>query len=149
MVLVWVAVLVAAKALATIHGRSWGAALVQDFTFWGLIVLTLSIAAPWTTLRRVAVQPEVLSTHAIRLHFNYTKTKMSQGISISRHPLRDWHSFAAIPDRDGFSLVVSKAGDWTSSVITDCPTKLWKRAVPTYGFGRTIPLFKRVLLLAT
>ena len=36
--------------------------------------------------------------------------------AISRHPLRQWHSFAVIPTpgTKGFRMTVSRAGDWTS-----------------------------------
>ncbi len=41
------------------------------------------------------------------------------GVKLSDSPLTEWHAFATIPDTDdagsinGFSVVVSNAGDWT------------------------------------
>lgn len=49
----------------------------------------------------------------------------------------------------GYSLVVSRAGDWTNKQITEPPTKLWVRGVPAFGVIRIVPLFRRVILVAT
>ena len=119
---------------------STGHFLIHQPCFWIIIILTLAVIQPWVMLRKVKVTPEVLSTHATRLHFDFTTTKFGQGISISRHPLRDWHSFASFPDKfdhpeSKFSLVVSKAGDFTGDIIANPPTHIWKRSVPAYGFG--------------
>jgi ferredoxin-NADP reductase len=45
----------------------------------------------------------------------------------------EWHAFAAIPEPSGkgFSIIVSKAGDWTKRIIA------------------VAPLFKKVVLVAT
>ena len=63
----------------------------------------------------------------------------------------EWHGFACIPEpgRTGYSLVVSKAGDWTTQQITEPPTHLWVRGVPCYGVLRIAPLFRRIVLVAT
>jgi len=133
---------------------SMGAFLVRQPSFWIIIILTLAIIHPWAMVRKVKVIPEVLSTHAIRLHFDYTSIKFGQGISISKHPLRDWHSFAAFPDKldtpdTKFSLVISKAGDWTSDIIQNPPTHVYKRGVPVTGFGHVMLLYSRIVLITT
>ena len=63
----------------------------------------------------------------------------------------EWHGFACIPvpNEKGFSLVVSKAGDWTGEKIAEPPTDIWVRGVPTYGVLRITPLFRRVVFVAT
>ena len=63
----------------------------------------------------------------------------------------EWHGFATIPEpgQKGFSIVVSKAGDWTSKQITEPPKKIWVRGAPTFGVLRIVPLFRRVVLVAT
>lgn len=131
-----------------------GRFLVSQPTFWLLIITTLAITQPWTMLRKVDVVPEALSTHVVRLHMNYANVVYGQAISMSRHPLRDWHSFAVIPDRfdtpqTRFSCLVSKAGDWTSSVIAEQPTKIWIRGIPTSGFAYVMRLFSRIIVVAT
>lgn len=63
----------------------------------------------------------------------------------------EWHGFACIPtpNEKGFSLVVSKAGDWTNDKIVKPPTHLWVRGVPCYGVLRIAPLFRRIVFVAT
>lgn len=128
--------------------------LIRQPTFWILIVLTVAIVQPWTNLRKVKVVPEQLSGHAIRLHFDFASPKLGQGISISRHPLRDWHSFASFSDKHDtpdskFSLVVSKAGDFTGDIINNPPQYIWKRSIPVYGFGKVMTLYSRMILVTT
>jgi hypothetical protein len=126
--------------------------LVSFPAYWFAIMLTVAFFIPWMSLRKVPVESEYLSSHAVRLHFDYATTGFAQGVSVSRHPLRDWHSFAGIPNINGmpgFSLIVSKAGDWTGAVIKEQPQALWTRGIPTSGFGRNCLLFKRILLVTT
>ena len=60
-------------------------------------------------------------------------------------------AFVAIPEpgKTGYSLVVSKAGDWTEDKIQNPPTHMWVRGIPTYGVLKIAPLFRRVVLVAT
>lgn len=122
--------------------------------FWILIILTLATIHPWLLLRRVPVVPEPLSPHAVRLHFSHTTVRFGQGITVARHPLADWHSFASFTDKfdspaTKFSCLVSKAGDWTRGAIAEQPTHLWKRGVPTYGFGYVFRMFERIIVVTT
>jgi NAD(P)H-flavin reductase len=133
---------------------SLSAFLLHLPAFWILIVLTLATIHPWLLLRRVPVKAETLSPHAIRLHFSHTTVKFGQGISVARHPLADWHSFASFTDSfdapdTKFSCLVSKAGDWTRRTIAEPPTHLWKRGVPTYGFGYVFRMFERIIVVTT
>ena len=70
---------------------------------------------------------------------------------MSKSPLFEWHGFACIPvpNEKGFSLVVSKAGDWTTEQIAEPPKQVWVRGVPCYGVLRITPLFRRVVFVAT
>jgi predicted ferric reductase len=63
----------------------------------------------------------------------------------------EWHSFATITEhgKKGFSVVVSRAGDWTTKMISNPPTHIWKRGVPTYGVMNVSTIFNRVVLVAT
>ncbi len=99
-----------------------------------LALITASIAWPWLTLRRVPVTIDRPSSHAAIVHLDYGVTPAHvAGVGISRSPLREWHSFATVttPDRSGYRLLVSHAGDWTSRFIDDAPSHLWVRGVPT------------------
>jgi hypothetical protein len=128
-----------------------GRALLQNPSFWVLATATSSIIYPWLHLRKVKVRPELLSDHAIRLHFDYADTYPGTAVRISRKPLLEWHAFATIakPGVQGFSLVVSKAGDWTGETISQMPTHIWKRGVPACGVLAIAPLFKKIVLVAT
>lgn len=119
--------------------------------FWTLVVTTISLALPWVWLRKVPVHAEPLSDHAVRLHFTYTNLPLCAAPRISDSPLLEWHAFAGIPEEDGqgFSVLVSKAGDWTSQLIKSPPTKLWVRGIPTMGVLHVAPIFKRLVLVAT
>lgn len=52
-------------------GQSLGQALVHSPPFWLVVIMTSSIILPWLRLRKVPVRAEVLSSHAVRLYFDY------------------------------------------------------------------------------
>ncbi|KAL3454585.1 hypothetical protein BJX65DRAFT_315732 [Aspergillus insuetus] len=136
--------------------ESFAHTMISTPSFWMLIVITLSIASSWFFLRTVPVEAEVLSNHAVRLHFDYTVPVMGTFTRLSERPLIEWHSFATVPAPRvengrpaGYSLVVSRAGDWTGGRISKPPRRIWVRGVPTCGVMRIATLFTRVVLVAT
>ena len=56
-------------------GQTLGQALVHAPPFWLVLGMTCSIILPWIRLRKVPVRSVVLSTHAVRLYFDYGKKK--------------------------------------------------------------------------
>ncbi|PBL00724.1 hypothetical protein ARMGADRAFT_1042929 [Armillaria gallica] len=116
-------------------GRSLGVAVIHAPAFWLMIILSVSPILPWIRLRRVDVRSVVLSSHAVRMYFEYDTPIPGSFVRISNNPLFEWHGFATIPEPNmkGFSLLVSKAGDWTTEMIANPPTKLWVRGIPTTG----------------
>ncbi|KAH6657078.1 AMP-binding enzyme [Truncatella angustata] len=153
--LFWVQAVLSVNDSKPAH-QSLGSAWLRAPTLWLLVVATCSIALSWLYLRRVRVDAEVLSPHAVRLHFDYTVPVNGSFTRISRKPLFEWHSFATIPAPQavngrskGYSLVVSNAGDWTKDIINNPPTHLWVRSVPTCGVMRIATLFNRVVVIAT
>lgn len=117
---------------------SLGMAVVKSPSLWLLIVTTVSIATSWAFLKKVPVGAQRLSDHAVQLHFQYTRPVKGGFVRVSERPLVEWHSFATIPaphnksyDEKIFSLIVSRAGDWTSRQISKPPTQLWIRGVPS------------------
>ncbi|KAH8114567.1 nonribosomal peptide synthetase 12 [Phellopilus nigrolimitatus] len=133
------------------RGQILGHALIESPPFWLVIILTVSIILPWIRLRKVPVRAEVLSKHAVRLYFDYVTPVPGTSTRISESPLLEWHGFATVPEpgMKGYSLVVSRAGDWTSKQIENPPSELWVRGVPTCGVLRIVPLFRRVVFVAT
>ncbi|KAH6988199.1 AMP-binding enzyme [Ilyonectria sp. MPI-CAGE-AT-0026] len=153
--LFWAQVLIACNDTKGVD-MSFGGACARSASFWLLAVATASVASSWFFLRKVPVQAEVLSDHAVRLHFDCTVPVNGSFTRLSKRPLLEWHSFATIPAPEvsngrpkGYSLIVSNAGDWTKSTIKQAPTHIWTRGVPTCGVMRIATLFNRVVLIAT
>ncbi|RYO98998.1 hypothetical protein DL766_000429 [Monosporascus sp. MC13-8B] len=137
-------------------GLALGQAVLRNPAVWMLVVATLSVASSWFFLRKVPVEAEVLSNHAVRLHFGYTVPVNGSFTRISHRPLIEWHSFATIPAYEkvgiypkGYSLVVSSAGDWTKNCIEKPPREIYVRGVPTCGVMRIATLFRRLVVVCT
>jgi hypothetical protein len=147
-------------------------AYLHSPSIWLLAVATAAIIFPWLFLRKVAVRSEVLSRHAVRLWFDYTTPVVGTAVRLAERPLVDWyvhllvlhhlpsslltlssrHGFAIItntPGTPGFSLIVSRAGDFTGRTIERAPTHIYVRGIPTCGVLRIATLFKSVVLVAT
>jgi hypothetical protein len=108
----------------------FGELLIRTPTFWILAVITLLLAYPWLLLRTWTFTAIPLSSHALQLSFPNKVHKYSC-LVLSDNPLREWHPFATFPNvnpdgarKEGNSLVVSAAGDWTKHLIA---TAHWKR----------------------
>ncbi|KAF7967448.1 hypothetical protein HWV62_15397 [Athelia sp. TMB] len=156
MVTFWVHIVTASRVYAEMEGTTTGLYMVKSSNFWTFLVSTCCLILSWSRLRCRKVYPEILSDHAIRLHFKYTDMAPFYGVKISSSPVKEWHAFATIPDvdeatgkRKGFSVVVSNAGDWTKETITNPPTQLWVRGAPLHGLLFTSKLFRRIVVVAT
>ena len=127
------------------------AVLVRSPVFWCLFVVTVALILPWLRLQKVPVRAEYLSEHAIRLHLGYTNLPLCAAPRFSDSPLKEWHAFAGIPEPDGvgFSILVSRAGDWTKRMIENPPKELWTRGIPARGVLHLAPIFKKLVLVAT
>ena len=150
--LFWALILLFARAESkTPNGDSLGLSLVKLPAFWILVVITFFTILPWLRLRKVEAFPEVLSNHAVRIHFNYMKLGPMLGLRIAHNPLKEWHAFAGLPEADGssFSLIVSDAGDWTKKQIMEPRKHYWVRGIPITGVLRMSTLFKRVVIVTT
>lgn len=160
--LFWAQTMVNIHDTAVLDGKSFTSVALPTPAVWLLAAATGSVALSWCFLRRVPVIPEVLSDHAIRLHFDYTVPVNGSFSRLSFRPLMEWHSFATIPapkphgppeDPErypaGYSLMVSNAGDWTKNCIKQAPRGLYVRGVPTCGVMRIATLFNRIVVVAT
>ncbi|KAI9797375.1 MAG: hypothetical protein M1835_001042 [Candelina submexicana] len=151
--LFWAFVIIFSNVLRKETGYTMAHFLVKNPSFWFLIVISLNIIYPWTRLQKVSVEPEWLSTHATRLHFNYRWTRLPPfaAIRITDTPLKDWHAFATItePTNNRFSMIVSNAGDWTKRQIEKQPTSIWVRGAPIYGVLKAVALFRKVVVVAS
>ncbi|KAI4115054.1 MAG: hypothetical protein LQ338_007913 [Usnochroma carphineum] len=150
--LFWVLILLVSKAASEIpDSDSLGITVVKSPAFWILLVITFFTILPWLRLRKVEAFPEVLSDHAIRIHFKYMKIGSLLGLRISDNPLKEWHAFATIPAADGqsFSLIVSDAGDWTKRQIMEPAHAYWVRGIPITGVLRMAVVFRRIVMVTT
>ena len=150
--LFWVEILLVLNAQSKIPGASsLGILVAQAPAFWFLLLISIFIVLPWLRLRKVEAVPEVLSNHALRLHFNYRKVGPVVGIRITHNPMKEWHAFATIPDSAGssFSLIVSDAGDWTKKQIAKPSDRYWIRGIPITGVLRMAMVFRRVVVVTT
>jgi hypothetical protein len=149
LVLLWIQTAFAAKDLA--YEVSMSHALLHSPSMWLLTVITIAVFLPWLTLRKVSVRSEVLSSTAIRLWFEYTTPMIGTSVRIAERPFADWHSVSTITNTDanGFSLLVSNAGEFTKRTISRAPTSIYVRGIPTCGVLRTTTLFKSIVLVAT
>ncbi|OEK08687.1 hypothetical protein A8C32_02815 [Flavivirga aquatica] len=132
--------------------QSYSEALISSLGFWLLIAITISIAIPWLYLKKVEIQVVNPSSHVVLVNFNYGVTPFAgSSTAISRSPLKEWHSFANVPSpgKEGFRLTISRAGDWTGTLIDDLPSHVWIKGIPTAGVGNIEKLFKRVVWIAT
>lgn len=143
-------------ALFWAHSLSLARDTGEEFTaspaFWLLCLITLSIASPWLTLKKVPVKVTKPSNHAVVLKFDYGDTPFpGSSNAISLNPLREWHSFANIPTPGecGYRLVVSRAGDWTGRFIENPPDHVWVKGITTSGVARIEVLFKKVVYIGT
>nr|WP_052479286.1 hypothetical protein [Kibdelosporangium sp. MJ126-NF4]CEL23408.1 FIG01043304: hypothetical protein [Kibdelosporangium sp. MJ126-NF4]CEL23476.1 FIG01043304: hypothetical protein [Kibdelosporangium sp. MJ126-NF4]CTQ96856.1 FIG01043304: hypothetical protein [Kibdelosporangium sp. MJ126-NF4] len=134
-------------ALFAVHS-----AMAAPTSLWVLAVVVFSVALPWLRLRRVPVRIVRPSRHVALVWFDHGVTPFAgSSTSVSRNPLLEWHSFANVPTpgQSGFRLTISRAGDWTGSLIDDRPTHVWVKGIPTAGVGNIDKLFRKVVWVAT
>ncbi|WP_018154958.1 hypothetical protein [Demetria terragena] len=118
---------------------------------WVFLLVLCSVSSTWWDLRLVPVTYEKPSNHVVIARFAHRTTFAGSSTALSRDPLREWHHFANVhtAGQDGFRLTISRAGDWTGSLIDDLPERLWVKGIPTAGVGNIDALFSKVLWVAT
>ncbi|KAF2743746.1 hypothetical protein M011DRAFT_374092, partial [Sporormia fimetaria CBS 119925] len=161
--LFWTQLLIITWNTSRTIGSSFSQLLIRQPSFWNLTLLTLLLTYPWLHLRKHTFHPELLSSHAVRLHLTHKVPRFSC-LSISSSPLREWHPFATFPSTSpthpNASLIISSAGDWTRNVIhtvglsalTHSPPKsltFYTKGHPHTHLLSLTPLFPRVLLVTT
>ena len=148
--LFWALLLVYTFHISALQGLSPGSLLVKTPSFWLAVVATFLTILPWVRLRKVVVRPDPLSSHAIRLHLDY-HVPMFQGVAISYSPLSQWHAFASFPDADGAgsSVLISKAGDWTTQTIQAPRDHYYIKGFPRTGVLAMARLFRCIVFVAT
>mgnify|MGYP004498808291 CR=1 FL=1 len=119
-------------------------------SLWMLALTTTLLLVPWLRIRHVRITAHQISAREVQLTFPYVCMPYTSTIRTSTAPLTQWHAFATIPVTDTTAkIIISKAGDWTSSIIAFPPSHLWIRHTPTLNFLTFAPLFDSLLLVAT
>lgn len=147
----WAALLVLWVQSAS-FANDMGQPLPEAPAFWALCLITFSIVLPWLRLRKVPVEIVKPSDHAVVARFDYGDDAFpGSSNALSLNPLLEWHSFASIPEpgRNGYRLIISRAGDWTANFIDAQPSHVWVKGITTSGVARIEVLFKRVVYIAT
>ncbi|KAL0942704.1 uncharacterized protein CTRU02_200590 [Colletotrichum truncatum] len=167
--LFWALVMMLAEDYSIAANVPYAASVVMTPSFWMLIAITLLVIYPWTRLRLRDVEAEAMSSHVVKLNFNYADVQYGQAIRLADAPLRETHAFAVIPNpaapkdgdaekgekglsnagKKGFSVLVSNAGDWTDKIIKNPPKKIYTRGIPQYGVLRVAGLFEPCIVIAT
>jgi NAD(P)H-flavin reductase len=133
-------------------GQSLGQICIRLPSFWLLLITSLHVIYPWLRLRKLYVEHEKLSDHAVRLRFK-EQIPHFVGLRLTSAPLREWHSFAAIPNRPeegpGGSVLISNNGDWTNNAIQNAKPYYWIKGVPVTGVLCMAQIFKRVVIVTT
>lgn len=150
--LFWVEIVLFARTQVVEGSDSLGVVAIKMPAFWFLLLASLHTIAPWIRLHKMEVEAEKLSNHAIRLHFK-EQIPLFVGLRISHSPLKEWHSFACIPNRDGGksggSMIISDAGDWTKDTIKNPRSFYYVKGVPVTGVLCMAQLFSRVVIVTT
>ncbi|KAM3423108.1 hypothetical protein BST61_g566 [Cercospora zeina] len=134
--------------------KPFSTALVESPPFWCTLLVTILVFYPWLILRRRQFLATKLSDHALKCDFNYRHSRVGHSIRIASSPLGDYHTFATIPRADGkqgFSVVISNAGDWTKKMIEPGSRQdaIWTRGRVFLGVMEVPMLFKPLVIAAT
>eukprot|EP01018_Ginkgo_biloba_P000866 Gb_06902 [translate_table: standard] len=148
--MLWVFVILTATynpAEKTYNAR--GSTLAKKQEFWFTIVITILIALPWLSVRKVAVKVSAPSNHARLIKF---AGGIKSGIlgRISRSPWSEWHAFGIISDgKDEHMMLAGAVGDFTRGLVSDPPTHLWVRCLHFAGLPYLINMYEKVVVVAT
>lgn len=151
--LFWVELVLFARIQTQTPGAEHlGIILIKMPAFWFLLISSLHAILPWLRFHKMPVSAEKLSDHAIRLHFD-EPVPLFVGLRISDAPLKEWHSFACIPSRDGGksggSVLISDAGDWTRKTIANPKPYYYVKGIPVTGVLCMARIFQRVVIVTT
>lgn len=149
--LVWVQTIL----LSSTSHRALGMALVRSVNFWMVIAVTALLLYPWLVMRRRTFEAEQLSSHALRLNFDYRTVRMGDNVRLAQSPLVENHGFATIARPNGakgYSVIISNAGDWTKNIIAAGErrgNKIWIKGRPSLGVIYSPILFSPLVIVAT
>ncbi|KAG9105519.1 hypothetical protein FRC07_009219 [Ceratobasidium sp. 392] len=119
-------------------------------------ISVISILYVWFTVRHARISIRANKSVAV-LTFPGTPTMRSGTFARISRDGREWHAFSvAMTDleKKEFSLIVARAGDWTTKLIADVlnrrgPGRMWIRGVQAPGFMYMHRAYKKVVTVCT
>ncbi|KAG8705410.1 hypothetical protein FRC09_002971 [Ceratobasidium sp. 395] len=119
-------------------------------------ISVISIFYVWFTVRHARISIRANKSVAV-LTFPGTPTMRSGTFARISRDGREWHAFSvAMTDleKKEFSLIVARAGDWTTKLISDVldrrgPGRMWIRGVQAPGFMYMHRAYKKVVTVCT
>ncbi|KAM0186595.1 hypothetical protein ACHAPI_011619 [Fusarium lateritium] len=131
--------------------RSSGKILLSGQEVWFALGITILVALPWITLRKVPVHVEFPSPRVAILRFD---RGMQQGLTgrISRTAINEFHAFGIISEGVNSPyhyMVCGVQGDFTRTLVSDPPKTVWTRQLKFAGVGHTSAMYKRGIRVCT
>ncbi|KAF4672877.1 hypothetical protein FOL46_008227 [Perkinsus olseni] len=164
----WMQLMLAVREDALLSHSNFWKLFLSDVRVWEVSLITGFVIFPWLHLRKRVVECRRLSSHALVLNFGHRIVSFGQAIRVTDSPLRETHAFAVIPnirssiaglseeekkvwhvDQKGFSIIISRAGDWSGRIIDNPPSRIWTRGLPQFGTVRVVKLFRPCIVMAT
>jgi hypothetical protein len=129
-----------------------GPRLLRSPAVWLTAAVTLLVALPWLSVRRVPVRrsPCTAASVSVLHFFSAAPARPGLLVRISRSPLSEWHAFGTVSDGvHGFSVVAGAVGDFTRRLVDDPPQHLWVRTLHFAGIPYLTHMYERALHVAT
>ncbi|KAM0232855.1 hypothetical protein ACHAP5_010620, partial [Fusarium lateritium] len=131
--------------------RSSGKILLSGQEVWFALGITILVALPWITLRKVPVHVEFPSPRVAILRFD---RGMQQGLTgrISRTAIREFHAFGIISEgveSPYHYMVCGVQGDFTRTLVSNPPKTVWTRQLKFAGVGHASAMYKRGIRVCT
>jgi hypothetical protein len=122
-----------------------------EVALWLTVGITVLVALPWLTVRRVRVKTYSPSEGVIAIKFRGGLGVGAFG-RISRTLLGDWHTFALVSrtrQDKSHLMVVSAVGDFTRGLVMRPPLRLYVRSVKFLGLPYSLQAYRRAVIVAT
>jgi hypothetical protein len=148
----WVLVGLADSWEATTPRHFSKSRLARQADIYIVTVITILIALPWMTLRKIPVEPRVLSRSVVQLRFRGRGYRVGIFGRIARHPLRENHAFGISslgPNAAEHSMFVVGQGDFTRGLIEHPPTHVYTRMYKFVGLPYIVSMYRRGLYVIT
>ncbi|EKM50039.1 uncharacterized protein PHACADRAFT_105487 [Phanerochaete carnosa HHB-10118-sp] len=151
-VFVWIFVCLADSYNTTTGAfHSNGNHLASTQEFWYALFITILIAIPWLTVRKVPVE---ITTPSPRVAIIKFKKGIQQGLlgRVSRSPIMEYHGFGIISEgveSNTHYIVAGVQGDWTRGLVSDPPKYLYTREMKFAGLPYLCHLYRRGIVICT